>query len=248
MIKQIMYWLLGKQAGRVIEVTWRWLWNVPLEQDAKIRGQVLDCTLAEIQQTVSELTQAVAKQQSAYTIAQKQYAQKVEEHQRLSQHAIAAQRSSNEDAVRLAASRLIQLETLLPQLAHRLQQAEQYVTASRQQLKSEQFKVEQLKQEIQTAKELDAITEILNTIYNLHNQFNPSSAENTIKQVVNLIEVQHEDAKALSEIAQHSSLQDQLKNITQNEQFHQRLQQIQTEAAQHSENSSIRDRLHAVEN
>lgn len=246
-MKQITYWLLGKQAGRMIEVTWRWLWNLPLEQDAKIRGQVLDCTLAEIQQTVSELTQAVAKQQAAYTTAQKQYAQKVEEHQRLSQHAIAAQRSGNEDVVRLTVAQLIQLETLLPQLAQGLQQAEQYVTASKQQLKSEQLRIEQLKQEIQTAKDLDAITEVLNTIYSLHNQFNPSSAESTIKQVRDAIESQHENAKALTEMTQRLSPQHQLREIMQNEQFHQRLQQLQTEATQPSEDSSIRDRLKAVE-
>ncbi|MBE9009612.1 PspA/IM30 family protein [Pseudanabaenaceae cyanobacterium LEGE 13415] len=231
-MKKFTYWLMGKQAGRVIESTWCWLWNLPLEQQTQLRGQALEITLAEIQQTIGQLAEAIAKQETAFNTACKRYSEKVQEQKTLKQQAILAERSGNEDAVRLAVTQLIQLEKLLPQLEQQIAEAQQYVATSKQHLKAEQFKIEQLKQEIQTAKDLDAITDALNTIFTIDPACSPSSADHTIKKMIDMSKSQYEIAKTRTELSQQSSSQAQLTDLLQDEQFNQRLQQIREEAAQ----------------
>jgi phage shock protein A len=228
-MKKSLYWLMGDRAGRVIESTWSWLWSLPLEK-IEVRGQALSIALAKIQQNVARLSLAIAKQDAAYKTAQNKYAQKLKEYDALKKQAILAEQMGQEEAVCLAVTQLIQLENLLPQIEQRLQEALNCANTSKKHLKAEQFKIEQLKQEIQTAKDLDTITQALNEIFTI--DCTSEGVDQDIKWMVDTSERQFLEITSLIELGQQPSSQEQLSDLFQNEEIKQRRQQIKDEVAQ----------------
>lgn len=113
-MKKAIYWLMGERAGRTIVGTWNWLWGIPVESGGKVAVSVAEESLQSMQVSVQKLAEAVATQIGAYERAKKKYEAKAQELRTFEQQATLAQRSGNVDAARLAMTKAIQIEQLLP--------------------------------------------------------------------------------------------------------------------------------------
>ncbi len=68
--KKITYWLLGSTAGSTSVAAWKWLWGLPVESGGKIAEKVAQESINSMQESVAQLTNAVAKVVAAYQLTQ----------------------------------------------------------------------------------------------------------------------------------------------------------------------------------
>lgn len=115
-MKKFIYWLMGEKAGRTIVGTWNWLWGIPVESGGQVAVEVAEESLRFMQESVQKLAEAVSTQVAAYQRAKQKYEEKVKEMRSSENQAMTAQRNGNEEAARLAMTRVLQIEKLLPQL------------------------------------------------------------------------------------------------------------------------------------
>jgi phage shock protein A len=148
-MKKIIYWLMGEKAGRTLVGTWNWLWGIPVESGGQVAVEVAEESLRSMQESVQKLAAAVATQVAAYQRAKQKYDEKTKEIKTFERQAMTAQNNGNEDAARLAMSKVIQIEQILPQLEEQVKQAENYVNASKDKLNRERQKLEAYKMDMQ---------------------------------------------------------------------------------------------------
>ena len=156
-MKKVIYWLMGEKAGRTIVGSWNWLWGMPVESGGKVAVAVAEESLQSMQESVQKLAQAVAIQEGSYKTAKQKYEAKVKELQTCEQQAMTAQRSGNEEAARMAMTKAIQTEQILPKLEEMLKQAEQAVNASKEKLNRERMKLEAYKADMQNLKDMSEV-------------------------------------------------------------------------------------------
>lgn len=202
-MKKFIYWLFGETAGRTIVGVWNWLWGLPVESGGQITVKVAEESLRTMQESVQKLAQAVAVQVSAYERAKQKYEAKVKEMQKLEQQAIVAQRSGNEEAARLAMSKVIQIEQLLPQLEAQVQQAEQFVNASKEKLNRERLKLESYKQDMQNMKDIAELNEALSQIAKVNSDLSIDSARSQFEQAKNAVQARNLKVQALAELSEN---------------------------------------------
>ncbi|HIK27689.1 MAG TPA: PspA/IM30 family protein, partial [Oscillatoriaceae cyanobacterium M7585_C2015_266] len=202
-MKKFIYWLFGETAGRVIVGIWNWLWGLPVESGGKISVKVAEESLRTMQESIQKLAQAVAVQVSAYERAKQKYEAKVKEMQNFEQQARAAQRSGNEEAARLAMSKVIQIEQLLPQLEAQVLQAEQFVNTYKEKLNRERMKLESYKQEMQNMKDIAEINEALSQITTIDSDLSIDSARSQFEQAKNAVLARNLKVKALAELSEN---------------------------------------------
>ena len=227
-MKKAIYWLMGERAGRTIVGTWNWLWGIPVEQGGKVAVAVAEESLQSMQQSVQKLAEAVALQVGSYEKAKKKYEEKVAELKQLEQQAAVAQRAGNEDAARLAISRVIQIEQLLPQLEAQVKQAEQYVNASKEKLNRERMKLEQYKTDMQNMKDLAEVNEALGAIAKVNNEFDIGSARSQFESAKNAVQSRNLRQNALAELSENPAekLQADLEQMTADDEISRRLQML----------------------
>ncbi|MBF2065145.1 MAG: PspA/IM30 family protein [Calothrix sp. C42_A2020_038] len=227
-MKKVIYWLMGERAGRTIVGTWNWLWGLPVEQGGKVAVAVAEESLESMQQSVQKLATAVAMQVGSYEKAKKKYEEKVQELRQIEQQAILAQRSGNEEAARLAMSRVIQIEQLLPQLEAQVKQAEQYVNASKEKLNRERMKLEQYKTDMQNMKDLAEVNEALGAIAKVNNEFDIGSARSQFEAAKNAVQGRNLRQNALAELSENPAekLQADLEQMTVDDEINRRLQML----------------------
>ena len=163
-MKKVLYWLMGDKAGRTIVGAWNWMWGLPVESGGPVAVAVAEESLRSMQESVQKLAAAVSTQVAAYQRAKTKYEEKVREMQTVERQVITAKRNGNEEAARLAMSKLIQTEQILPQLESQVKQAEQYVNASKDKLNRERMKLEAYKTDMQNMKDMAEINEALRAI------------------------------------------------------------------------------------
>lgn len=171
MKKKVLYWLLGDRAGRTVVGTWNWLWGMPVESGGKVAVEVAEESLRSMQESVQKLTNAVATQVAAYQRAKQTYEKKVKELQTFESQAMTGQRNGKEDAARLAMTKVLQIEQLLPQLEEQVKQAEQFVNASKDKLNRERTKIEQYKTDMQNMKDVSEINEALSAMAKVNSDY-----------------------------------------------------------------------------
>jgi phage shock protein A len=227
-MKKFLYWLMGEKAGRTIVGVWNWLWGLPVESGGKVSVAVAEESLRSMQESVQKLAAAVAKQVAAYQRAKTKYEEKVREMQTLERQAITAQRNGNEEAARLAMSKVIQTEQILPQLEAQVQQAEQYVNASKDKLNRERTKLEAYKTDMQNMKDMAEINEALQDISKVNNDLNIDSARSQFEQAKNAVQNQNLEQQALAELSENpeEKLQAELENMTIDDEVTRRLQML----------------------
>jgi phage shock protein A len=156
-----------------------------------------------MQESVQKLAQAVAMQVGSYERAKKKYEEKAQELRKSEQQALIAQKSGNADAARLAMTRAIQIEQLLPQLEGQVKQAEKFVNASKDKLNRERLKLEQYKTDMENMKDLAEINSALESIAKVNNEFDIGSARSSFESAKNAVEGRHLRSNALAELSEN---------------------------------------------
>jgi phage shock protein A len=228
-MKKVVYWLMGEKAGRTIVGTWNWLWGIPVESGGKVAVSVAEESLQSMQESVQKLAQAVAMQVGAYERAKKKYEEKAEELKRFERQALTAQQLGKEDGARLAMAKAIQIEQLLPQLESQVQQAEKFVTASKDKLNRERLKLEQYKTDMQNMKDLAEINSALESIAKVNNEFDIGSARSSFESAKNAVEGRHLRSNAMAELSENPNekLAADLEQMTIDDEVSRRLQMLE---------------------
>ena len=202
------------------------MWGLPVESGGKLSVAVAEESLRSMQESVQKLAAAVSTQVAAYQRAKTKYEEKVREMQTLDRQAFAAQRNGNKDAARLAMSKVIQIEQILPQLEDQVKQAELYVNASKDKLNRERTKLEAYKTDLQNMKDMAEINEALGTIAKVNNDLNIDSARSQFEQAKKAVENHNIEQQALAEISENpqEKLQAELENMILDDEVTRRLE------------------------
>ena len=228
-MKKAVYWIMGERAGRTIVGTWNWLWGMPVESGGKVAVAVAEESLQSMQEAVQKLAVAVAAQEGAYKTAKRKYEEKITEFNTLERQAMVAQRSGNEEAARMAMSKAIQTEQILPKLAEMVKQAETAVKASKDKLNRERMKLESYKADMQNMKDMSEVNEALAMIARVNNEFDIGSAKSDFEKARGAVERRNLQTEALAELSENPTekLQAEIENMTLDDEVARRLQRLQ---------------------
>lgn len=227
-MKKVIYWVMGEKAGRTIVGSWNWLWGMPVESGGKVAVAVAEESLQSMQESVQKLAQAVAIQEGSYKTAKHKYEAKVKELQTFEQQALIAQSNGNEEAARMAMTRVIQIEQILPKVEEMVKQAEQAVNASKDKLNRERMKLEAYKADMQNLKDMSEVNEALATISKVNNEFDIGSAKNQFEAAKSAVERRNLRTNALAEISENpvEKLQADIEKMSLDDEIARRLQML----------------------
>jgi phage shock protein A len=218
-VRSFIYWLMGDRAGRVIVGSWRWLWGLPVESGGKVAVAVAEESLQSMQESVQQLAKAVAQQVGAYERARTKYRDKIDELRAYEQQARLAQRAGQMDGARLAMSRAIQIEKLLPALDQQVQQAGTFVEASKDKLNRERIKLD-----------LSEVNAALESIAKVNNEFDIGSARSSFEAAKSAVEGRNLSNAALAELSDNpqEKLAADLDQLSLDDQVSQRLKALES--------------------
>lgn len=227
-MKQFTYWLLGERAGRTLVATWNWLWGKPIESGGKIAVEVAQESLQSMQRSVWQLTESVAKISASYRQAKEKYESKSREAKEAETQAALAQRNGNIEAARLAISKAIAIEQLLPQLTQQLAQAEQILQTHREQLSREQQRLETYKVEMQNLKDLAEVNEALAAIAQVNRAIGLEGAQSQFDAAKSAVQERYLHNNSLVELSENPSekLTADLQEMAIDDEISRRLDQI----------------------
>jgi len=233
-MKKVIYWLLGEKAGRTVLGVWNWLWGMPVESGGKIAVAVAEESLQSMHESVQKLASAVATQDAAYKRAKQKYESKAKELQTFESQALIAQRSGNEDAARMAMTKVIQIEQILPQLEEMVKQAEKAVANSKEKLNRERTKLESYKTDMQNMKDMAEVNEALAAIAKVNNEFDIGSAKSQFETAKNAVERRNLKENSLAELSENPNekLQADMEKMTVDDEISRRLGRLQDSAQQ----------------
>lgn len=233
-MKKAIYWLMGEKAGRTLVGTWNWLWGLPVESGGQVAVNVAEESLRSMQEAVHKLATAVATQVAAYERAKQKYDQKEAEMRKLEQQAAIAQRNGNEDAARLAMTKVIQIEQILPQLKIQVDQAEQYVKAAKDKLNRERLKLEEYKTQLSNMKDMSEINKALAEIAKVNNDLSIDSARSQFEQAKSAVERKNLQQNAMAELSENPNekLQADLEGMVIDDEVSLRLKSLQADNKQ----------------
>jgi len=228
-MKKAVYWIMGERAGRTIVGTWNWLWGMPVESGGKVAVAVAEESLQSMQEAVQKLAGAVAAQEGAYKTAKAKYETKIKEFNVLEQQAMIAQRGGNEEAARMAMTKAIQTEQILPKLEEMVKQAETAVKASKDKLNRERMKLESYKADMQNMKDMSEVNEALAMIARVNNEFDIGSAKSDFEKAKGAVERRNLQTEALAELSENPAekLQAEMENMTLDDEVARRLHRLQ---------------------
>jgi phage shock protein A len=229
-MRKFIYWLMGDRAGRVVVGSWRWLWGLPVEAGGRVAVAVAEESLQTMQESVQQLAKAVALQVGAYDRARNKYQEKTRELRTYEQQARLAQKAGQLDGARLAMSRAIQIEKLLPALEQQVQQAGRFVEASKDKLNRERIKLEQYKSDMQNIKDLAEVNAALESIAKVNNDFDIGSARSSFEAAKSAVESRNLTNAALAELSEnpHEKLAADLEQLSLDEQVSMRLEALKS--------------------
>ncbi|MEQ9551183.1 MAG: PspA/IM30 family protein [Coleofasciculus sp. G3-WIS-01] len=227
-MKKAVYWLMGEKAGRVAVGTWNWLWGMPVETGGKVAVEVAEQSLRSMQESVQKLAHAVSTQVAAYERAKQKYEAKTQELQNFEQQAAIAQQNGNEEGARLAMTKVLQIEQLLPQLEEQVKQAEQFVNASKDKLNRERMKLEQYKTDMQNMKDISEINEALSAMAKVNSDLSIDSARSQFEQAKSAVDRRNLRTKAYAELSENPAekLSADLETMAIDDAVSQRLQML----------------------
>jgi len=186
--KKIAYWLLGETAGRTSVAIWKHLWGMPVEAGGKVAQKVAQESIVSMQESIAELSTAVAKVVSTHNLAQQQYNNKLTEYQEAERQAQLAHSKGNKDAARLAITKVIAIEKILPKLSERLEIAQATMNKAKTKLKRETEKLEAYKLELENLESLTLVNQAMAEIDGISNEWGLDSARSQFTEVKNSIE------------------------------------------------------------
>jgi phage shock protein A len=204
--KKITYWLLGETAGRTSIAVWKRLWGMPVEAGGKIAEKVAQEALISMQESIAELTNAVAKVVATYNLAQQQYNNKQEEFQLSERQAQLAHRNGNEELARLAITKAIAIEKILPQLSERVGAVQITMNKAKAKLQRETEKLEAYKLELANLKSLTLVNEAMEEIGSISTALDLDAAQSQFGDAKNSIEKRSLLEEARAELSENPSV------------------------------------------
>lgn len=227
-MKKAVYWLMGERTGRVLTASWNWLWGLPVEAGGKIAVEVGKESLQSMQQAVAQLTASVAQVTASYERSRQKYHKKQQELQSAQQQAQLAYQQGNEEAARLAMTKVITIERSLPQLAAQVEKAQTLAQAAQEKLKRERQRLETYKLEMENLKDLSEVNEALASISKVCTDLDIDSARSQFETAQSAIERRHFQVNAELEFAENPTeiLQAELDQMTMDDEITRRLKQL----------------------
>lgn len=139
-----------------------------------------------------------------------------------------ASQKGNDEAARLALTKAISLENLLPKMAIRVEQAEKVVIAAKEKLRREREKIELYKLEITNLKAIYKINESLAKITDFDSQLNLGSAREQFDTAQDAIQGRYHKENAHAELSETPTeqLQTELNNLVLEDEVSRRLAQL----------------------
>ncbi|MGB6298497.1 MAG: PspA/IM30 family protein [Rivularia sp. (in: cyanobacteria)] len=228
-MKKVVYWLMGERAGRTVYGVWNWLWGLPVESGGKVAVAVAEESLQSMGESVQKLAQAVAQQEAAYKRAKQKYEEKAKELKTFESQALVAQKQSNQEAARLAMTRVVQAEQILPRLEEMVKQAETAVKASTDKLNRERMKLEAYKADMQNMKDISEVNAALEQIAKVNSEFDIGSAKSQFESAKGAVERRNLSAESLAKLSENPAekLQADLENMTLDDEVARRLQMLE---------------------
>ncbi|MCX7592383.1 MAG: PspA/IM30 family protein [Fischerella sp.] len=219
------------KAGRTLIVIWNWLWGLPIESGGKIAVEAAGESLKSMQQSVAQLAESVATAAAAYENAKAKYGVKQQEFRVAENQALLAYQQGNEEAARLAMSRAIAIERLLPKIGEQVAQAEKVVVTVKEKLYREREKLEAYQTEMQNLKVLAEINEALETIAQVDSSLDINSSRYQFESAQAAIEERYLKANAQAELSENPAerLQADLDRLMLNDEISRRLAQLKAE-------------------
>lgn len=230
MVKKIIYWLIGDRTARLVIGTWNWLLGLPLEPGGKIAVEVAEESLRSMQESVVQLTESVAKVKAAYDRAKEKYEAKKREFHQAENQATLAHRSGNEEAARLAMSKAILIEQLIPKLAEQVTQAEKWLLTMKDKLRQEQQKLETYKVQTQNLKALSEVNEALAAIAKINTDLRMDSARSQFETAEAAVQHRYLKVSAFTELSESptAKLTTELEQLTLDDEITRRFQRLDT--------------------
>lgn len=201
--KKITYWLLGETAGRTSVAVWKRLWGMPVEAGGKVAQKVAQESIASMQGSIAQLSTAVAKIVSTYNLAQQQYNNKLKDRHEAERQAQLAHSKGNEEAARLAITKAIAIEKILPQLSERVETAQVTMNKAKAKLKRETQKLEAYKLELENLESLTLVNQAMAEMGGIYTEFSFDSARSHFTEAKNGIEKKALLEEAKAELAEN---------------------------------------------
>jgi phage shock protein A len=226
--KHFIYWLLGERAGSALVGIWNWLWGIPVEAGGKIAVEVAQESLESMQRSIAQLTESVATVVAAYEKAKQKYEAKYREFKQAENQALFAHQQGNQEAARLAMSKAITLERLLPKIGEQVTQAEKVVVACKEKLCREREKLELYQTQMQNIKAIAEINDALSTISKIDNSLNINAAQNQFESAQAAVEGKYLKVNARVELSENQieKLQSDLDRLVIDEEISRRLAKL----------------------
>ncbi|MDR9404763.1 MAG: PspA/IM30 family protein [Halothece sp. Uz-M2-17] len=225
-MKKFIYGFFGERAGRLIIVTWNWLWGIsePSQQEQAV--STAEASLREMQNSVEKLTQAVTVQVNNYQQAEERYSAKVREFKDLETKAQTLKAQGNTEAARLTMIQAIQLEKILPQLKENVENAEKFVQAAKEQLTRQKEKLETYKSELANMQAVQEVNQALAQMAEVNNNYNIDSAKSQFEAAKEAVNDRQAEVQALYEMSKSPTegLEEQMDNMTLEDEVSRRLE------------------------
>lgn len=228
-LKSILYFLVGDTAGRSIVSIWKWLWGLPVEPGGKIAQKVAQESIESMQQSVIQLTDSVAKVVAAYEQAKSKYHQKQEEIHKAQKQAEMAHQLGNQEAIRLAFTKVIMLEKVLPKLQNQVAEVEKVMLGVKEKLSREKEKLETYKLEMANLNALSEINQALSEVNRISVGLNISSVHSQFTEAKQAIEGRYIQENVKSELLENTTekIESDLDQITLTDEINRRLKQLE---------------------
>ncbi len=223
--------LIWQKSGRTFVAIWNWLWGIPIESGGKIAVEAARESVKSMQQSVAQLAESVATAVAAYEKVKAKYTAKQQEFKHAENQALLAYHQGNEEAARLAMSRAIAIERLLPKMGEQVAQAEKVVVGAKEKLHREREKLEAYQTEMQNLKALAEINEALETIAQVDSSLDINSARYQFESAQAAVEERYFKANAQAELCENPAerLQADLDHLMLNDEISRRLAQLKAE-------------------
>jgi phage shock protein A len=231
-MKNLICWFMGDRVSRILVSLWNWLWGVPLESEDKVAVEVAQASLCTMQQSVYQLMEAVATVTATYQRTKEKYQSRQREAQLAEQRAASAYRNGDKATARLAMSRAIAIERILPQLADQVAQAEKVLQSNQEKLNRERQRLETYKIEMQNLKDLSEVSAALTVISEINQTLNIDSARSQFEQAHAVVEGQYQRINAFAELSESPSekLTADLEKLTLEDEISHRLKTLNESA------------------
>lgn len=221
--------LLGEKAGNTVIAVWRWAWGLPVEQGGKVAEKVAQQSLQDMHEKIQQLAAGVAKVVAAHEKAKGKYLEKCEEISHAQKQAKIAQEKGNEEAAKIAITKVIMIEKIIPQLLEMVNKSEKIMMTAQDNLRREKEKLETYKLEMANLSTLTEMNEAMKKISATTNTLDLGSASSQFVEAQNAIEGRYLEEMSVVELSESATdkLDDQLNELTLEDEISKRLKELE---------------------